>query len=250
MRSLPPRPDADPAALKGGWAGLCRLGGVTALLQLACSVVTMAVILSLGGEPTTAGEAYDLLTNDRLTGLLRLDFASMLSMALFYVTFFGLYAALRHRNAAYATLATALAFVGLTLWLSVHSAFSMVHLADRYAAATSEAERTILLAAGEGVLASNMWHSSAAVIAGIFVLGAAVLISVVMLGSGRFSRWTAWTGIVAWSVDLTRVAINVFVPGSPGDVLMAVAGPLYPVWFVLLGRDLLRASRPGELLAA
>jgi len=233
---------ADPAG-QSGWRTVCRVGGTAALVQLACVLVTMAVIVGLGGEPSTARECYDLLEANRLVGLLRLDFATLVSMVLYYLTVFGIYAALRRSAPGPAALATALAFVGLTLWLSVHSAVSMVHLADRFAAAATEAERVLLLAAGEAVLASNMWNSSAAVVAGFLVQTSLVALCVLMLGSLRFGRWTAWIGIAANGIDVLHVAVNVLAPGNSADVLMAVAGPLYPVWFVLLARDLLRAAR-------
>jgi len=229
-----------------GWRTVSRIGGTAALLQLACVLVTIAVVFGLGGEPSTARECYELLEADRLVGLLRLDFATLFSMALYYLTIFGIYAVLRRSSEGPAALATTLAFVGLTLWLSVHSAVSMVHLADRFAAAATEAERAQLLVAGEAVLASNMWNSSAAVVAGLLAQTSLVALCVLMLSGPTFGRWTAWIGIAANGIDLLHIAINVAAPGNPADVLMMVAGPLYPVWFALVARDLLRAAGEGS----
>ncbi|OGO19373.1 MAG: hypothetical protein A2Z14_07665 [Chloroflexi bacterium RBG_16_48_8] len=163
-------------------------------------------------------------------------------MALYYLVFIGRYAALRQANGAYSVLATALAFVGLTFWFSTHSAFSMVYLSDQYAVATIDILRSQLLAAGEAILASNMWNSTGGFMANFLLIGS-LLISVVMLQYGTFNKLTACAGILANGLDLSRIMINLFLPGNPADILMAIAGPLYPIWFILLGRRLLQLGR-------
>jgi hypothetical protein len=221
------------------------MGGVAAFLMLLSVMVTMLVVVTLGGEPTTPTEYFALLNGNRLVALLRMDLASVATVGLYYFVFFGLFAALRRTHAPEAAFATALAFVGGTLWFAGQSAFSFVHLADRYAAASTDAERERLLAAAEAVLATDVWHATGTAVGGTLLLGAAVLVSVMMLRSGLFGRVAAWSGILANGLDLVHVLVNLVAPGSPGDILMAVAGPLYPVWFVLLGRRLLQlGARP------
>ncbi len=233
----------DAAPADSAWKGVCLIGGVAVLIQVACVLITMTVVFTLGGEPGTPDEYFTQLQSNRLMGLLRLDFPTIISMALYYLTFFGLYGALKRADGAYAALATALAFVGLTLWLATHSAFSMIHLGDRYAAAATDAQRSQLLAAGEAIIASDMWHSTGALIGGIFVQSAAVMISVLMLRSNIFSNATAYVGILGNGLDLMHIIINIIVPGNPANILMAVAGPLYLIWFILIGRRLLQLGR-------
>lgn len=225
------------------WHRLCTIGGVAALVMLVCVVVTMVVIVTLGGEPGTAAEYFTLLQANRLVGILRMDFASLVNVSLYYLLFLGLYAALRKTDSAMALLAVVLAFVGVTLFLSKRSGFSMLALSDQYIAAISEAQRSQLLAAGEAVIASDMWHSSAALIGGILFQSAAVIISAVMLRSDHFSKAAAYVGITANGIDLIRILINLFAPGSPADILMIAAGPLYPVWFILVALSLLKLGR-------
>jgi hypothetical protein len=222
------------------WAGLCRMGGVAALTMLASTSLTMIVVLTLGGEPATPDEYFTLLEHNRLVGLLRMDLASLVTVGLYYFVFFGLYAALRRTQAPRAALATALAFVGATLWFSSHSALSMIRLSDRYAAATTDAERNRLAAAAEAVLATDVWHATGTFVGALLLMSAGILISVAMLRSGLFSRVAAYAGILAHGLDLAHVLINTVAPGNPGDILMAAAGPSYLVWFVLLGRRLLQ----------
>ncbi len=224
------------------WKRLCRIGGVASLVQLACGLVTMVVVFALGGEPATAQEYFDLLQANRLVGLARMDFASVLTVGLYPLTAFGLFIALKRDHPASMTLALALLFAGAVLWLGSHSAFSMISLSDQYAVATTEAQRSQLLAAGQAVIASDMWHTTGAFMSGIFLQGATTLISILMLRGRVFSRATAWVGIVTHGLDLAHVLLIVFFPAL-GQWLMIVAGPLYPVWFFLVGRRLLQLGK-------
>jgi hypothetical protein len=242
----------DPATGVGSagtaWEAPCRMGGVATFILMAYSLATMIQLVALGGQPATAAEAFSLLQNSRVLGLLRLDLPTVLALPLYYLVFLGLFAALRRSDAAYATLSTSLAFVGVTLVLATPTALSMLSLSERYAAATTELTRVQFLAAGEAVLAADIWHGTGAIIGGLLLQSGAVLISVVMLRSSVFSKTVAYVGIVTHGLDLAHVLLGPLVPGA-GFVLMAIAGPLYLIWFPLVGRRLLqlgqrRASPP------
>jgi len=226
---------------------LYRVGAVAAMILLVYSLATMVQIVVLGGQPTSAAQAFDLLQHHRTVALLRLDLPTLCVMPLYYLLFLGLYAALRKIDRANALLSTTLAFAGLTLVLSTPTALSMIPLSDRFTAATSDILRAQLLAAGEAIMAADIWHSTAAILGGVLLQCGAVLISVVMLRGGVFSKTTAWLGIVMHGLDGAHILCGQFVPIS-GFVLLAIAGPFYPVWFFLVGRSLLRmAAQKNEI---
>jgi hypothetical protein len=116
---------------------------------------------------------------------------------------------------------------------------------EGYAAATSEEARSQLRAAGEAILATDMWHGTGAFVGGILLQSGAVLVSVVMLRTRVFGRTTAVVGILMHGLDLLHVALGPFVPRA-GFLLMAIAGPLYLIWFPLVGRRLLQLGRGPE----
>ncbi len=240
--------DQHEAAINGsfetGWRGLCRVGGIATFILLAYSLATMVQLLVLGGPPTTAAAAFGLLQNSRVVGLLRLDLPTVLALPLYYVVFLGLFAALRRTDTAYTALSTALAFAGVTLVLATPTALSMLSLSDRYAAATEEPVKAQLLAAGEALLAADMWHGTGAILGGILLQSGAVLISVVMLRGKVFAKAVGYTGVVTHGLDLAHGLLGPFVPGV-SFVLMAIAGPLYLIWFPLVGRTLLQIGRRG-----
>ncbi len=224
------------------WNNICRLGGAASLLQLVCLVISIPVAFIIGVEPTSAGEYFKVFQNDRLLALVRLDFATLLLLCLFPLTSFGIYAALRRSSKPNAALATALVFGGMLLALANHSAFSIIRLGDQYASATSAAQQEQIRIAGEAVIASNMWNSTAGFLAGIFMQGGFVFISIVMLRSKEFSKGTAYSGILANGLDLAHVFVALFSP-SLATVLLSVGGVFYLAWFPLLARDLIRQGR-------
>ena len=230
---------------ESAWKGLCKIGGVAALILVVYSIVTMVVLIVLGGQPSTAEQTFTVIQDNRLVGLLRLDLLTVIVMPLYYLLYTGIYVALRRTNGAYAVLATALAFTGVTLFLATPSVFSMVYLSDQYAVASTEAQKALFLAAGEATIASDMWHGTGAIVGGILLQSAGVLISIVMLQSKVFSRVTAYVGILTHGLDLAHILIGLFVP-AVGVILMAVAGPLYLLWFPLVGRRLYQFGRVEE----
>jgi hypothetical protein len=142
----------------------------------------------------------------------------------------------------YTALATLCTLIVVTLAFAGESTFSMLHLGDQYAAATTESERALLLAAGEAVIASDMWHTTGAYMSGILLQGAGVIISLIMLRSQDFSKVTAWAGLLGNGLDLIQHILHPFAP-SISSVVIALMGPFYMAWFPMLGRDLLRLGR-------
>lgn len=220
---------------------LCRLGGVAALLLVIYSLEMMVQMIVLGGQPTSAAQAFDLLQHHRVIALLRLDLPTIAVMPLYYLVFLALFASLRRNSFAHALLATALAFVGTTLVLATPTALSMLPLSDKFVVATSDAARNQLLAAGEAIMAADIWHSTGAILGGVLLQCGAVLISIVMLRGNIFSKTTAWIGIVMHGLDLAHIIGGLFVP-ILAAILLSIAGLLYPVWFLLVGLKLLRLA--------
>jgi hypothetical protein len=217
---------------------LCRIGGIAAFLMIVYSLAMMVQMVVLGGQPTSAAQAFDLLQHHRVVGLLRLDLPTVAVLPLYYLLFLGLYAALWRTNRAQALISMSLVFAGLTLVLATPTALSMIPLSDKYAAATSDALKTQLLAAGEAIMAADIWHGTGAILGGVLLQCGAVVICCVMLRGGVFGKATAWLGIVMHGLDLAHIVGGLFLPVS-GAVLLAVAGPMYPIWLFLVGRRLL-----------
>ena len=216
---------------------LCRIAGITAFVLIGYSIVTMILLVGIGTQPVTVEECFAMLQENKFTGLLRLDLLTVLFIPLYYVLFLGLFFALKETNLGLTALSVLLVFVGITLFLATPSVFSWLYLSNRYAGAITLEEQRRLVAAGEVLFASDMWHGTGAFVGGLLTQSGGVLISLLMLRSGVFSKLTAYSGLVTHGFDFLHILIGFLVPVA-GAFLMAVAGPLYLLWFFLVGRKL------------
>lgn len=223
-----------------------RIGGTVCLIFTAYSLITLLIMTILGGPPETIEQCFAMLQEKRLQGLLRLDILTVFIFPLYYLLFFSLFIALKKTNYGLVTIAIILIFAGVTLFLSMPSVFSYVNLSDKFASATSEIKKNQLLAAGEFILASDIWHGTGAIIGGILLQTGALLISIVMLKTNIFSRFTALTGIILYGLDLLHIILGLIIP-TVGYILMFIAGPLYLIWFPLVGLRFFKLRHQNNL---
>jgi hypothetical protein len=223
---------------------LYTVAGVSTLILLLYSLATLLIVAITGGQPATVEGIFAMLQENRLVGLLRLDLLTVFLMPLYYVLFLSFLVALWRTNPVYAGLAALLAFAGLTLFLATPSVFSYLFLSDQYVSAATGAQRAQLIAAGNAIYASDMWHGTGALIGGMLLQIGAVLISVVMLKGSAFGKATAWVGILTHGLDLAHIFVW-FIAPALGNIIMFVAGPLYLIWFPMIALRLFPLSRRG-----
>lgn len=227
--------------------GLFRVGGISAYIQLVCVIGTLIVVILLGSEPATPEEYFTVLSTDRLVGFLRLDLFSLVNVMLFVFTSFAIFAAIRREKDLYPALFIALIFVGVAIAASTHSAASMIHLSERYAAAFTDAERQMLTAAAEAVIARDWWHTTGGLMAGIFLQGGMTLLLLSALSTGWFSKWMCYAGILANGLDFVHIFAG-FISEPVGIILLSIGGLFYLIWYPLLGIDLIKlASQPVQV---
>jgi hypothetical protein len=115
---------------------------------------------------------------------------------------------LKRAHPAAAIVSTAMAFVGVTLVLATPTALSMISLSGKYAAATTESARGQFQAAGEAILATDIWHGTGAMLGGFLLQCGALLASVVMLRSDVFGKTIAYVGIMTHGLDLAHIVLG------------------------------------------
>ena len=167
--------------------------------------------------------------------------------------FLPLYVVLKRVNKSYMAIATVLGFAGIAVYFASNTALSMLSLSDQYATATTEVQRTMLLAAGQAMLALNRFSSPGAhpgaggYMSLLLIAVAGMIISVVMLRSVDFNRATAYVGMGASTLDVTYCLVYVFVPTIDNELLAVLfipaAGLLLMIWHILIGRRLCQLGR-------
>ena len=233
--------EASTAILKAELSSLYKIGGVAALLQLV-AILTYAVVTAvLGPKPTSATDYFAIHQSSLLAAFLRGDILLLVMIGLYLGTFPALYAALRHISPVYTSLATLFTVMAVLGCFVTESSFSLLYLGNQYAIAT-EAQRLQFIAAGEAIIASDMWNGTAAYLGGILLQGSGVMISLIMLRSKDFSKVTAYSGLVANALDLTQHLLHPFAPSISAPIAMFMS-LFYFIWFPMLGRDLWRLGR-------
>ena len=225
------------------WKNLYPIGGIAALFQLASVLIYTVVIAVLGAPPASVEEYFAAFQSAPVATLFRGDFLLLFLIGGYFGTFPALYLTLRKVSPAAAMFATLFTFVAVAICFGTESTFALRHLAGQYATA-SEAQRTQLLAAGEAVIASDMWNSSGAYVSGFLMQGGGVIISLVMLKSKDFSKVTAIAGLLSNALDLTQHLLHPFAPSIATPIQMLM-GPFYLVWFPMLARDFFRLAKKG-----
>ena len=228
------RASADP--LDARWKPLSIVAGVAALSQVVVIVVQIPIYL-LSPPPSTVEGFFELLQRNPILGLLNLDLLMIVNAALMFPILLALYLMLRRTGETVMLLALTLGIVANALSFVWNGSFTMLALSNQHAAATSAAERAMVLAAGQAVLTTYLSGTTTNV---YYVFSAFVflLIGATMLRSNIFTRGAASMAIAAGVLTL--------VPPTMGPIAiyksLVVLVPM-SLWFVLIARTFLRLGR-------
>lgn len=230
-----------PRASDADWKPLFRIGAVAAMGVLALVPIQIAVFV-VWPPPSTVDGWFALFESSRLVGLIDMDLLLMVDNVLIGAIFLALCAALGRAHRSAMTLAVVLELVAIASYFASNTAFQMLSLSDQYAAASTEAERSAIRAAGHAMVAT--WQGSAFVAS--YLLGAASILvtSAVMLRSRVFSRATAWVGLLFGALSV--------VPASAGTLGLVMSllslGPMW-IWLLMIARRLFELGRDGAPIA-
>jgi hypothetical protein len=241
---------ADPT-----WKNLYIVGGIAALLAVfvfrrnlgaELTLLGMMGILKVPPLPMIAADWIHLFQSNWLVGLTYLNFFDVIEYLLVGLLFLALYVALQNTSKSAMLTATVLGLIGITVYFASNQAFEMFALSKRYAAATTTAERSNLLQAGEGLLAGNnpgfLYQGTGIHLSLFLVLVAGLIISNVMLRSSVFSKATAITGILANGIGLCYFLVLVFAPAVIW-IPHSVSAPFRVIWYFLIALRLFKLAR-------
>jgi hypothetical protein len=209
------------------WATLYRIAAWCCLVVVGFIIVQIAVFFT-SPPPATVIGWYDLFHGNWLVGLLDMDLLLTVDYVLLAVVYLALYAALRRASRSLMAIAIILALLSTAAYFA-STAFNMLSLSNQYWAAVTEIERTQLLAAGQATMA--IWTGTAFDLSYVLDAVAILLISITMLRSDVFSRWTGYAGLA--------MAVTMSVPptaGTFGIVLSLLSLAPTVVWLVLIAQ--------------
>lgn len=235
MSQLTQNTPTDAEIADSNWKSLYKIGGAAALL-VAVFVPIQIIVFVISPPPSTVIGWFTLFQNNWLLGLLDMDLLLIVDQVLTGLVLLALYIALRRVSQSFMLIALTATLLGIAAYFASTTAFNMLSLSNQYAAATTEAQRAVFLAAGQAMV--TIWTGTAFDI-GYILVGVALLItSVVMLQSTLFSKLAAYVGILLGVMSL--------IPASAGTIgLVFALGSLLPleIWYILIGLRLLQLGR-------
>ncbi len=220
------------------WNSLYKIGGLAVLIMIFIVPIQIA-IFSVAPPPSTAQGWFELFQDNALLGLLSFELLFIIYGVLAIPLSLALYIALRRTDPALMALYLALTIAGSAALFSARPALEMLHLSGKFAAATSETQRAIYLAAGEGLLA--IFHGTSYMVC--YLLGSitGLILSVVMLRSTIFSRATAYVRIASSILDF-----GLFLP-VVGLYISAFSAVLLFVWNIMIARRMFQLGRNAPI---
>jgi hypothetical protein len=216
------------------WRGLYRAGGISGILFVVLTIVSIVLVFTKPLQPSSGGAATlkNIASNRSLYILKQVLWLGPSALAI--VVFLALYRALKHLDKSYAAIGALLGIASEILTLAYPTTGEggpvLVYLSDQYMAATTDAQRAAFATAAEGFIAQNNIPSAPGILTAIGIL----IISLVML-RGVFHKGVAYLGIATGAIGIISESLRPLLGlGYIGY------GLLLPTWFLAVGWKLYR----------
>ena len=220
---------------QGNWNKLFKIGGIAAICSVLLIPIQIFIFISWP-PPTEIADWFSLFQESWLLGLLSLDLLYILNNTLILLVYLALYVALKQVNESLMAIGFMIGIVGATVYYSSNMGFEMLALSNQYAAATSEAAKTMLLTSGQTIM--TIYTGTAFDVYYILNGIALLIMAIVMIQSKVFGKGTSYWGLFA--------AIIMSIPSTAGMIGMVFAlASLIPwiVFCILIARKLLQLSQ-------
>ena len=196
--------------------------------------------------PARVEDWFALLNNNWYVGIILLDFFDVINYILIGLLFLALFGILHRSNKGLMLISISFALMGITVNIISSHALAMLNLSRQYALATTDIEQSIILSAGESLLALNnpgaTFQGTGYYLSLCLVLLAGVLVSVVMLKSHVFSKTTAVIGLLANGIGLGYFVTLILVPPLIW-LPPSLSAPFRITWYILIAVKLLKITK-------
>jgi hypothetical protein len=213
------------------YQGLYKLGGAAAIMMVVIIVIQLVIFMT--APPPLDGTAIDwfmLFQKNRFIGLVDFELLMVVYTIISIPVSLALFMILKRVHLTFMALYLALSLVAVIAFISARPAFEMLYLSDIYAAATTDAQKSMLLAAGQTLFAT--FHGTAFQVS--YILGSltGLILSFVILKSNTFSKPIAYLRIASSVCDF-----GLYIPGV-GTYISIFSVLFLFVWNILIARKL------------
>ena len=229
------------------WKTLYRAGALAPLIALVFYLSQFVILVFGEPFPTSSEGWFALVERSKLLGLWYLNALDIVSWMLLGIMFLALYVALRRLCPSWMLIALYFALLGVVVFVVPRVlTLSMVTFTDLHAAATTEAQRTIYLTAGEAL--SQVSTATPQTLGFLLTTVGGLIISAVLMrgqsfgGSAALGKVAGVLGIVGFFVALANYASWIVAP-AVATILMPINGLLWLVWWLMMSAGLFRLAK-------
>lgn len=224
---------ANAKSTESNWNSLPKIGSAAALIMVAITLAQFVVFVV--APPPLEGSATDwfaLFQKSALLGLLGFESLLVIYALLSVLLSVALFTVLKPASQSLTALFLVLSVIGAMAFVVARPALEMLSLSNQYSAATTDAQRATIVAAGEVMVA--LFHGTAFQVSYILGSISGFLIAAAMMQSGIFSKTTAYLRIGSSIFDF-----GIFIPGI-GLFISLLSVVFLLVFNILVARRLLQ----------
>ena len=229
------------------WKPLYRFGGIAALIAAILFRRNLGAEVSLftgvQAVPHSVAEWYALLQMNPFVGLAFLSIFDLVNYTLEGLIFLALGAVIWQAHKSAAAMALASGLIGIAVSFGSNHSFSMFALSQQFATATSAAQKSVLIAAGQAFLVTldplSTWPATGTYVSLLLIALTGWLFSISLFPAHRV---TAIFGLLASGCDLAYCLTFALVP-SLQVVWLASGGLFWMLWHLLVARILFKLSK-------
>jgi hypothetical protein len=240
---------------ESNWSGIYILGAVTALCVVAVALTDIVMTFLPGGSAApgsldTIGW-FGLLREMPFMALRNLGLFNIINVVLAIPLYAALYGAHRRASGPYAALAATLFFIGAAIYIADNSALSLLALSRQYAAAMTDAQRSLLVASGTMILTTSEDLTAGTFIGFLLTEVAGIAIALIMLRAKIFNRATGVAGVGGAVLLLIFNTWTAFVPTAYGvPMMIGMVGGICTMAFYIMTAMRLLGLRHERAAAA
>ncbi len=226
---------------------LYRIAGAMALLIILAGLadaITSMGIEARDNSTVSIIEWFTLFQTNRFAAFSRLGVINITTLSLCIPIYLAFMQAFRQHRPALVGLASILFFIGVAVYLSSNTVFSLFAISQQYATA-AEAQKPLLEAAGRALLVQGADLTPGTFVGLFFTQIAGMLITSVMLQGAVFGKWTGRLGLVGFGLMSVFFILTAFVPNQYNTaMLIAAPGALFMIAYqFLLARRFFQLGR-------
>ncbi len=229
------------------WKLLYKIGAIMVFLAVLVMLTEIFLTALPDGNRVelTIEQLFDMYNRNWFMAMRYMGFINIIASTLMLPVFFSLYGLYRHNLKVFASFSLILSFIGYAIFMADNTTFACLELAEKYFKEISDTNKTILLAAGEALIAKGASHTPGTFPGFLIGQTAGIFFSIIILNGRVLKKSTGIIGLIGFSFLLIFEVISSFIGTLFYEAMIfaMIGGIMTLVWYVLIGLGLLKNSR-------